>query len=469
MTGRLWWRRSAAALAGLLTMAGAVPVSAAPAAAGPAGISTARAVHTRAGQARAVPTAARTADAVASAPGVGRYPEYWFSQWDIPKIWAAGSRGQGVTVAVIDTGVQASVGDLSGSVLSGTDLTGLGGDGHTDRDRNRFDHGTAMAGLIVGHGGPYLAGVAPSSKILPVAVPLVGTNQSEHSPGYIADAVRYAAMHGAKVISMSLGGLRYPATDDVACPPDTQAAIFFALSKGAIVVAAGGNSGMKDSPTEEPGVCLGVVAVAAVDAQRRAPEFSSRHPYLTVAAPGVDIPTINSADTIFIGAGTSQATALTSGALALIWSAHPHETNRQITARLIAGARDAGTRGVDATFGYGTIDPGASISARLGPNAVNPVFTRADPFLTTRGPAAAATLKKPAAAKVGPPAAFVITAPAEVGIARTLWLGVAIAAAGLFVLLALFLTRRRRPVRVVESWTSLPPGLAPPTLAPPGP
>jgi subtilisin family serine protease len=442
------WRRSIAALAGLLTVAATVPAVGAPAA-----------VPASAAVPAAVPvSASATALASAAAPGVGRYPEYWFRQWDVPRIWAGGARGQGVTVAVIDTGVQASVSGLSGSVLSGTDLTGLGGDGHTDRDRDRFDHGTAMAGLIAGHGGPFLAGVAPSSKILPVAVPLVGTNQSDHSPGYIADALRYSAMHGAKIINMSLGGVRHSGEDTLACPTDTQSAIFYALSKGAIVVAAGGNSGLKDSPTEEPGVCLGVVAVAAVDAQRRAPDFSSRHSYLTVAAPGVQVPTLNASDTIFIGNGTSQATALTSGALALIWSAHPTESNRQITARLIAGVRDAGPRGVDSAFGYGTIDPAASISARLGPAAVNPVFTRADPFLTARGPGVSQALPKPAAAKVAPPSAYVAGVPPQVAVDRQVWLDVAVAALGLLVLLVLLLTRRRRPGRVVASWAAAPPG-----------
>ena len=376
---------------------------------------------------------------------MARYPQYWFPQWDVPRIWAGGALGQGITVAVIDTGVQASVGDLRGSVLSGTDLTGLGGDGHTDRDRDRFDHGTAMAALIAGHGGRFLAGVAPSSKILPIAVPLLGTNQGSHSPGYIADAVRFAVGHGAKVISMSLGGLRYPRRGEVACPSDTQSAIFYALAQGAIVVAAGGNAGRRHSPTEEPGVCLGVVSVAAVDSRRAAAGFSSRHPYLTVAAPGVDIPTINAKNAIYIGNGTSQATALTSGALALIWSAHPQETNRQITARLLAGVHDAGPHGDDETFGYGTIDPGASISARLRPGALDPVFARADPFLPGRGRAAAKALPRPPAAEVVLPAAYVTAAPVEVGTPPRTWLAVGVGSLGLLALMLLLLTRRRRP------------------------
>ena len=335
------------------------------------------------------------ASAATSVPGLPSYPEYWFPQWNVPSIWHSGDQGQGVTVGVIDTGVEASVSDLSGSVLRGTDLTGLGGDGHTDRDREPFDHGTAMAALIAGHGGRYLAGVAPKTKILPIAVPLVGTNHASHPENYLGTAVRFAAAHGAKIISMSLGGLRYATGNSVACPADTQSAIFYALSKGAIVVAAGGNAGLKGSPTEEPGVCLGVVSVAAVDAKRKPGKFSSRHPYLTVAAPGVDIPTVNGHDVIYVGDGTSQATALTSGALALIWAAHPAETNRQITARLMAGVRDAGVAGPDSTYGYGTINPAKSIAATLGSHPLNPVFTRADPFLTVRGPAAGKALTRP--------------------------------------------------------------------------
>ena len=384
------------------------------------------------------------ADAAATVPGLPNYPEYWFPQWNVPAIWGSGDRGQGVTVAVIDTGVQASVADLSGSVLPGTDLTGLGGDGHTDRDRDNFDHGTAMAALIAGHGGRFLAGVAPLTKILPVAVPLVGTNQGAHSPDYISTAVRYAAAHGANIISMSLGGLRYADQENVACPADTQAAIFYALSKGAIVVAAGGNAGLKGSPTEEPGVCLGVVSVAAVDAKRHPAKFSSRHAYLTVAAPGVNIPTINAKDVIFIGDGTSQATALTSGALALMWAAHRTETNRQITARLMAGVQDAGSPGPDPVYGYGTIDPSTSIAATLGPHAVNPVFTRADPFLVVRGPAAAKALARPPVTTARPPTAFAREQPPATGIDRLTWAGAGVALLGLVVLIGLTLSGRRR-------------------------
>ena len=401
----------------------------------------------------------------ASVPGIAHYPEYWFPQWNVPSIWASGDHGQGITVAVIDTGVQASVSDLDGSVLPGTDLTGLGGDGHTDRDRSPFDHGTAMASLIAGHGGRYLAGVAPLTKILPIAVPLVGTTHGPPPQNYIGSAVRYAAAHGAKIISMSLGGLRYAGEDLVACPAETQSAIFYALSKGAIVVAAGGNAGLRGSPTEEPGVCLGVVSVAAVDAKRKPATFSSRHDYLTVAAPGVNIPTVNAKDVIYVGDGTSQSTALTSGALALIWAAHPSETNRQVTARLMAGVRDAGPAGHDSTFGYGTIDPARSIAATLGPHPLNPVFTRADPFRTVRGPAAARALARPPVVKVASPAAFARATPPGTGIGANTWVAAGVALLGLVVLLVLAGSgrrRRRRPAVTSRTWTGPPAYPAPP-------
>ena len=401
----------------------------------------------------------------ASVPGLPNYPEYWFPQWNVPSIWSSGDRGQGITVGVIDTGVEASVGDLSGSVLRGTDLTGLGGDGQTDRDREPFDHGTAMAALIAGHGGRYLAGVAPRTKILPVAVPLVGTNHASHPSDYIGTAVRFAVAHGAKIISMSLGGLRYAGEDTVACPAETQSAIFYALSKGAIVVAAGGNAGLKGSPTEEPGVCLGVVSVAAVDANRKPGKFSSHHPYLTVAAPGVNIPTINGRDVIYVGDGTSQATALTSGALALIWAAHPSETNRQITARLVAGVRDAGAAGPDSTYGYGTINPATSIAVTLGVHPLNPVFTRADPFLTVRGPATTKALTRPSVVRTAPPAAFARRNPPAIGIAAPTWAAGGLALVGFLILVGLVVSSRRRRKRNTFAdarWTGPPAYPAPP-------
>jgi subtilisin family serine protease len=138
--------------------------------------------------------------------------------------------------------------------------------------------------------------------------------------------------------------------------------------------------------------------------------FSSRHRYITIAAPGVHIPSLNSASELYIGDGTSQAAALTSGALALIWSAHPTETNRQIAARLIAGARDAGPPGPDNGYGRGVINPSRSAHGAITATSPNPVFTAAQPYLTALTFAAALAQPGPPQYGLQPP---VTTRPAS--------------------------------------------------------
>ena len=204
----------------------------------------------------------------------------------MPQLWQAGARGQGITIAEIDTGVDADLAVFSGRVLPGNDFGQLGGDGRTDRDKNPFGHGTSMASIMVG--GPASSASRAwrrTPKLLPVAIPLAGTTDAA-SDDRLADAIRWAADHGAKIISMSLGGVRRPARNPTACPDDEQEAIYHALRKGAVVLASGGNRGDQDNAIEEPGVCLGVVSVGAVDRAGAVAPFSSRHDYLTTDRAG---------------------------------------------------------------------------------------------------------------------------------------------------------------------------------------
>jgi subtilisin family serine protease len=399
-----------------------------------------------------------------AAPGPAAYPEYWFDQWGINQIWSGGARGGGITVAIIDTGVQASVPQLQGSVVAGTDLTGLGGDGRIDRSQDQFSHGTAMASLIVAQGGDgKVVGVAPAAKILPIAVPLSDTDNSRPVADKTATAIRYAADHGAKIISMSFGGERTEAADRVPCPAATQSAVFYALTRGAILVASSGNSGESGSPVEEPSVCLGVISVGAVDAADHRSPFSSVHPYLTVVAPGEAVTSLNRNGAVFVGAGTSQAAALTSGALALIWSAHPAEDNRHIAARLMAGLRDLGPAGHDADFGYGVVDADASVASAPTAATPNPAFTSADPFLAQLA-STPQDLPIPLPAAIKDPVESYRRAPPAMGIQPPTLAGAAAASAGLIALLVLLVLgwRRRRPPISVST-------LGPAPEATPGP
>ncbi|HKN97106.1 MAG TPA: S8 family serine peptidase [Pseudonocardiaceae bacterium] len=326
-----------------------------------------------------------TATPAVAAPGPPGHQEWWFDTWHVQHLWAEGARGQGIVIGEIDTGVQAGLPALAGRVLSGTDLGPGGGDGRRDRDVDPFGHGTAMASLMVAHDGPFgILGLAPDARVLPVAVPIPGTTDDGTGGAALGlgDAIRFAADHGAKIISMSLGGSTAGDADHLSCPADEQAAIDHALSRGAIVVAAGGNSGESGNTIEEPAVCLGVVSVGAVDSAGRVPPWSSRHAYLTVTAPGVNVPTVGrDRGSAFFGDGTSQATAITAAGLAVIWSKYPKLTNRQVVARLLATLRGRRTEPGPAT-GYGSIDIGAAVDRPVPANAPDPVFAAVDPFLS---------------------------------------------------------------------------------------
>lgn len=384
-----------------------------------------------------------------AAPGPAQDPEWWFDTWNVASLWDGGGRGQGVTIAEIDTGVNARVPELAGRILHGKDFGAAGGDGRTDHDVKPFGHGTAMASLMVARPTPRfnIAGLAPDANVLPIAVPLRGTNDPRAGGDHLADAIRWATDHGAKIISMSLGGSRDPSHDKVPCPDDEQAAITRAISRGAIVVAAAGNDGQKGSPVEEPGVCLGVVSVGAVDSKGVVAKFSSRHKYLTVTAPGVHIPSLGRVPgEAFSGNGTSQATAITSAALALVWSKFPKLTARQIVARMLA-TLDRRTAKRDPAYGFGIVNAGRAIRASVPADAANPVFAPLDPFVAAeRRPSTHLAPPPVAGAKASPPGRFAVGQMPTAWSSRV-WSGIVMAVLGLLALALLAIVGIRRSRR----------------------
>jgi subtilisin family serine protease len=269
------------------------------------------------------------------------------------------------------------------------------------------------------------------------------------TPNATAVAIDYAADHGARIINLSLGGVRDPSDGPDPCPAAVQTAVLHALTKGALVVAASGNSGDDGSPVEEPGVCLGVISVAAVDRQLAVTPFSSRHPYLTVAAPGDSVPSL-SRDSAYVGEGTSQATALTSAALALIWSKYPSETNRQVLSRLLDTVTDRGPAGRDPAYGLGVINPAAAIAAHPLAGAANPVFDAVQPLLRLNATPVRSPKVVPAAGQPGSPLGDFTVGRAAADTTVRFYLLVAGAGLGaLLALLFLVLFVHRRPSRQV--------------------
>lgn len=300
----------------------------------------------------------------AHAQGEGVQAQQWgLKALEAKAAWKT-TKGRGVTVAVLDTGVDASHPDLRENVRGGKDLVRMGA---TQGDRAWARHGTAMAGIIAGHGHGEngrdgVLGVAPEARILPVRVLLEDTDPQRKKArdkrgDALADGIRWAADQGADVINLSLGD------DSSSAHPEARedAAVRYALSKGAVVVASAGNGGEDGDHVSYPAAYPGVLAVAAVDRYDARAAFSTRRWYATVAAPGKDVVIADPDRTYYEGWGTSAAAAFVSGAVALVRAAHPDLSPGQIRELVADTARNTPEGGRSDAVGTGVVDPAAAI------------------------------------------------------------------------------------------------------------
>lgn len=321
--------------------------------------------------------------AVAAHAATGSYTpssnEWWMTNWSVPqKVWPV-TEGAGVTVGVVDTGVQAGIPDLRGVVESGADMLGYGGNGERDYATNG-GHGTAMATLIAGQGvglGP--VGLAPRAKILPVHV-----IDPSHGAAAVAEGIKYAADHGASVINLSLGG---PVPSPTTCDPTEQEAIAYALAHNVVVVAASGDVNKSGPGPEDPGTCAGVLTVGGVEQNGSLWQYSTRGPQVSVAAPADHIYIVSSDGRSYsvTAAGTSASSALVSGAAALIRSKNPSMPWYTVVQRLIDTAIPDGPVPNNST-GYGIINVNKAVNASQYPvsaSAPNPVYARYAAWLKT--------------------------------------------------------------------------------------
>lgn len=314
--------------------------------------------------------------------------EWWFSVWGIERdVWPA-TKGAGVTVAVLDTGVNATLPELSGVVLKGEDSTGGKTDGRKDLDDREDGHGTGMAALIAGQGGGRtgFVGIAPAAKILPIHdTARLGDKYGLYEA--YARGIRFATDHGAKVINFSQGVTS--ATMEEHCEPDVQNAIAYAADHDVVVVASAGNTGNTTNWPELPASCAGVLTVGAIGPTLRPWKATQRQPYVAVSAPGDKIPTVGKKGELFTdGAGTSASAALTSGAIALIRSRNPRMSARMVVQRIIATAKPLDGSQWNSRTGYGAIQITSAMNPKRYPvptNAANPVYAGLDKWRARNG------------------------------------------------------------------------------------
>jgi subtilisin family serine protease len=306
-------------------------------------------------------------------------PLYKQFQWNLRRIgmeraWDLRPDASDVTVAVLDTGVDLTHPDLKANLLTDVGYDFLDGVPSPQDDES---HGTAVAGIIgaLGNNHEGVTGVAWHVKILPIKAL---NSQGRGPDSAMVKAILYAADNGAKIINISSTGTRYSAA--------LETAVQYAQDRGALIVAAAGNTGNGDNAVDYPAAFDGVLAVAAIDDKDQLASFSQRQSYVSLAAPGVDVPS-----TAWAGAGrglyasqsgTSIAAPHVSGAAAILWALRPDLSAGDIANALQNNADKVASS--DPGYGAGILNVARAVAAlRLGVTPQGPDTVALQPMRPT--------------------------------------------------------------------------------------
>ena len=282
---------------------------------------------------------------------------YRSAQWaltalDADTAWKTAT-GKGVTVAVIDSGIDADLPDLHAKLEAPATCLLVCDD--TAPPVDDTGHGTHVAGIIAAraNNGNGIAGLAPDAALMPIKALRNGSGTAAD----IAAAIVYAVQHNADIINLSLGATR---SEDI-----MRLAVDYALRKGVTVVAAAGNSGVMAN-IHYPAAYKGVLAVGATTEHGEIANFSSRGWWVGVAAPGASIASLyNQPPYVWTLSGTSMASPYVAAEAALVKQVLPHLRPADLGGLISSTAKDLGQPGVDSAFGSGLIQPVAALRAAV--------------------------------------------------------------------------------------------------------
>jgi len=246
-------------------------------------------------------------------------------------------RGTNISIAVIDSEIDAAHPDLAGVIVQRFSAVGPPEKPHP--------HGTGMAGAIASH--QRLMGIAPSARLFAVHAFSSNAANSESTTFNILKGLDWATSQGVRIINMSFAGPK---------DPSLERALKAAYDKGIVLIAAAGNAGPK-SPPLYPGADPNVIAVTATDVDDKLFTGANRGKYISVAAPGVDILVPAPEGDYQITTGTSVAAAEVSGIVALLLERNPKLSPADIRRILTASAKRLSAGERDDNFGSGLIDP----------------------------------------------------------------------------------------------------------------
>ena len=305
-----------------------------------------------------------------------RAAQYWLDDYGIAKAWQT-TRGAGVKIAVIDTGIGRGSSEFDGAVAAGTDVSGAGSlDGRTPVGAVDADHGSWVASLAAGRGtGPEtgVIGVAPEAQLLAVSVGF-GSSATRSFADQIVDAIHWSVDHGADVINMSL------TTNVPDWPESWDEAFQYAFDHDVVIVVAAGNRGSGTTKVGAPATIPGVLTVGGVDRSGTASvDASTQGITIGVSAPSEELVGVSADGTVVSWDGTSGAAPIVAGIAALVRSAHPDLDADNVINRIVKTAHAVGVDPADKLlYGYGLVDAAAAVTADVPRVTANPMGSLKD-------------------------------------------------------------------------------------------